>query len=262
MQPKAPLDPPGAWGPPPGVPAGPYPGAAPYPGQPGVPYMTQGSFQAPPGMPYAPYPGAAPYPYPPQGPPVAFQQVGSFNYAAAQGPAVGIPYPGGPAGAGPGAPGAGPSGAGPSGAGPLTGGAGGSANADSLFICPITQVSLGRGWVMFGACVYRAAPQGAWRMGCLCSFQRPQGPSQAPCSSCILCPFLCGPQECMRDPVIAADGYTYERSAIEEWLRTHDTSPMTNAHLQHKGLTPNHALRSSILEAEERRNSAAGMKGK
>ena len=33
---------------------------------------------------------------------------------------------------------------------------------------------------------------------------------------------------CMREPVVAADGHTYERAAIERWLRTSTTSPMTN----------------------------------
>ncbi|CAN0353385.1 unnamed protein product, partial [Ectocarpus sp. 13 AM-2016] len=32
-------------------------------------------------------------------------------------------------------------------------------------------------------------------------------------------------RELMRDPVIAADGHTYDREAIEMWLRNHDTSP-------------------------------------
>jgi len=31
----------------------------------------------------------------------------------------------------------------------------------------------------------------------------------------------------MIDPVIAADGFTYEREAIELWLQGHDTSPRT-----------------------------------
>ncbi|KAK9804850.1 hypothetical protein WJX72_008634 [[Myrmecia] bisecta] len=31
----------------------------------------------------------------------------------------------------------------------------------------------------------------------------------------------------MTDPVIAADGHSYEKSAIEEWFSRHDTSPMT-----------------------------------
>ncbi len=37
------------------------------------------------------------------------------------------------------------------------------------------------------------------------------------------------PRQVFKDPVCAADGHTYERSAIEQWLRTHDTSPMTCA---------------------------------
>ena len=52
----------------------------------------------------------------------------------------------------------------------------------------------------------------------------------------------------MIDPVIAADGHTYEREAIEEWLQTHDTSPKTNIKLKHKELTENHDKRSDILD--------------
>ncbi len=32
----------------------------------------------------------------------------------------------------------------------------------------------------------------------------------------------------MNDPVVCADSSTYERSAIEDWLIEHNTSPMTN----------------------------------
>lgn len=38
------------------------------------------------------------------------------------------------------------------------------------------------------------------------------------------CPILHGP---CRDPVVASDGQTYERRAIEMWLRSHGTSPFT-----------------------------------
>merc|ERR1712146_346013 len=38
----------------------------------------------------------------------------------------------------------------------------------------------------------------------------------------FLCPLT---RELMRDPVFTADGQTYEREAIEAWLRDHDTSP-------------------------------------
>ncbi|KAL0054363.1 hypothetical protein WJX82_007700 [Trebouxia sp. C0006] len=31
----------------------------------------------------------------------------------------------------------------------------------------------------------------------------------------------------MHDPLIAADGHTYERRAMEHWLRQHGTSPIT-----------------------------------
>lgn len=35
----------------------------------------------------------------------------------------------------------------------------------------------------------------------------------------------------MSDPVVTSDGQTYERTAIEDWLKTHDTSPLTGAHV-------------------------------
>ncbi len=59
----------------------------------------------------------------------------------------------------------------------------------------------------------------------------------------------------MEDPVIAADGYSYERSAIETWLRTRSTSPMSNAVLPHKNLIPNHQLRSTIMEWKQQQGS-------
>ena len=45
-----------------------------------------------------------------------------------------------------------------------------------------------------------------------------------------------------------ADGFTYERSAIEQWLKAHDTSPATGVELESKRLNPNHALRSLIQD--------------
>jgi hypothetical protein len=55
-------------------------------------------------------------------------------------------------------------------------------------------------------------------------------------------------QEVMHDPVMAADGYTYEKVAIEGWLAAHNTSPLSNAPVPHKQLTPNFGLRSAIRE--------------
>ena len=64
--------------------------------------------------------------------------------------------------------------------------------------------------------------------------------------------------EIMDDPVVAADGYTYEATAIAAWMARHSTSPMTNLPLAHSGLTPNLVLRSAIKEWQERRRSGGG----
>lgn len=54
-------------------------------------------------------------------------------------------------------------------------------------------------------------------------------------------------QACMVDPVVAADGNSYERVAIQSWLLDRGAvSPTTGATLPHTGLTPNHALRSFL----------------
>ncbi|KAL2088051.1 hypothetical protein ACEWY4_016879 [Coilia grayii] len=59
-----------------------------------------------------------------------------------------------------------------------------------------------------------------------------------------LCPIT---HELMRDPVIAADGYSYECEAIQSWIRTKNrSSPMTNLPLQTTLLTPNHTLKMAI----------------
>ena len=52
----------------------------------------------------------------------------------------------------------------------------------------------------------------------------------------------------MINPVFTCDGQTYEKDAIEEWLRTNNTSPLTGARLQTKTLTPNHSLRNAIQD--------------
>lgn len=53
----------------------------------------------------------------------------------------------------------------------------------------------------------------------------------------------------MRDPHIAADGFTYEADALRYWLDSgHDTSPVTNRSLSNRDTIPNHALRSAIQE--------------
>jgi hypothetical protein len=54
-------------------------------------------------------------------------------------------------------------------------------------------------------------------------------------------------QDIMKNPHVAADGFSYDLEAIAEWLEMgRDTSPMTNLRLKHTQLFPNHALRSLI----------------
>lgn len=52
----------------------------------------------------------------------------------------------------------------------------------------------------------------------------------------------------MVDPVIAADGHTYERSAMHSWLQHHQTSPVTGAALAHVKLVPNVVIRGVIQQ--------------
>ena len=84
----------------------------------------------------------------------------------------------------------------------------------------------------------------------------------------LVCPIT---QEVMTDPVMAADGHTYERTAIvpnfrldwlfffrgviciilqEQWLKKKGTSPNSNMELEHTILTPNHLVRKLIQEAD------------
>ncbi|CAN6868685.1 unnamed protein product [Brassica oleracea] len=61
----------------------------------------------------------------------------------------------------------------------------------------------------------------------------------------FLCPLL---KDVMSDPCVAADGYTYDRRAIEEWMEDHCTSPVTNLPLQNIKLLPNHSVCAAIVE--------------
>ncbi|CAH8385968.1 unnamed protein product [Eruca vesicaria subsp. sativa] len=68
-------------------------------------------------------------------------------------------------------------------------------------------------------------------------------PKQPP--SHFLCPLL---KDVMSEPCVAADGYTYDRRAIEEWMADHRTSPVTNLPLQNMNLLPNHSVYAAIVE--------------
>eukprot|EP00210_Caulerpa_lentillifera_P006949 g6644.t1 len=62
---------------------------------------------------------------------------------------------------------------------------------------------------------------------------------------CIYCPITF---EVMKDPVIAADGHTYERRAIEQWLRRKQESPVTRQPISSTLLTPNLAIKHIITQ--------------
>ncbi|KAF3796283.1 U-box domain-containing protein 35 [Nymphaea thermarum] len=55
-------------------------------------------------------------------------------------------------------------------------------------------------------------------------------------------------RDVMQNPCVAADGYTYERRAIEKWLSMNDKSPLTNLPLPNKFLIPNYSLLGAIRE--------------
>ena len=63
--------------------------------------------------------------------------------------------------------------------------------------------------------------------------------------NCFVCPLS---RKEMTDPVVAADGYTYERSAIDSYFSSgKTTSPITGEEMTDKTLIPNKTLKSLIL---------------
>ncbi|GLJ23535.1 hypothetical protein SUGI_0445920 [Cryptomeria japonica] len=68
----------------------------------------------------------------------------------------------------------------------------------------------------------------------------------------FVCPIF---KEIMQNPYAAADGFTYEKEAIEAWFASgHDTSPVTNVKVDNKKLIPNHSLKSAIRQWQEKGN--------
>ena len=65
----------------------------------------------------------------------------------------------------------------------------------------------------------------------------------------FVCPIT---QEQMDDPVVALDGHSYSRAAIQDWFRQGRlSSPLTNEQLASDLLVPNHSLRKAM---EQRRD--------
>jgi serine/threonine protein kinase len=59
----------------------------------------------------------------------------------------------------------------------------------------------------------------------------------------LRCPIT---MELFRDPVLAKDGHTYERQAIEQWIRTNGTSPITREPLSIEHLYPNRTVKELV----------------
>jgi hypothetical protein len=50
----------------------------------------------------------------------------------------------------------------------------------------------------------------------------------------------------MESPVVSAEGHSYDKWAIEKWLETQHSSPITGLILQDQTLINNYALKSAI----------------
>ena len=59
----------------------------------------------------------------------------------------------------------------------------------------------------------------------------------------LLCPITLA---LFRDPVVAQDGHTYERQAIEAWIAKNGTSPITDQQISLENLYPNYAIKKGI----------------
>lgn len=62
----------------------------------------------------------------------------------------------------------------------------------------------------------------------------------------LICPIT---MQLFKDPVIASDGYTYEREAMQQWLSTgHNRSPVTNEQLENTKLISNRVIKILLTE--------------
>ena len=78
---------------------------------------------------------------------------------------------------------------------------------------------------------------------------RPYVPEILPSAACPLT------KQCMIFPVVASDGNTYERAAIEKHIEAageNATSPLTGEKLESHNLETNWSMRKAIVEAVEK----------
>jgi len=66
----------------------------------------------------------------------------------------------------------------------------------------------------------------------------------------------------MKDPVTDTEGNTYDREAIERWLRVQSSSPITNGYLSLEMLRPNRELKKAIYKATGKPRSKSTTRAK
>eukprot|EP00759_Apiculatamorpha_spiralis_P029344 PhF_6_TR31518/c0_g1_i1/m.46448 len=64
----------------------------------------------------------------------------------------------------------------------------------------------------------------------------------------LMCPIT---SELFVDPVVTADGHTYERIAILQWFKKKQTSPVTNLPVDASIIVPNNTVRSQVVAFRE-----------
>jgi hypothetical protein len=73
--------------------------------------------------------------------------------------------------------------------------------------------------------------------------------------SLFLCPLS---QRVLTDPVVACDGFTYDRRAVQEWFESGQRiSPLTKQTLRSTATLPNHVVRCAVNEWLEWREKRA-----
>ena len=65
----------------------------------------------------------------------------------------------------------------------------------------------------------------------------------------VMCAYLLYLVMCSPDPVSDSEGNSFERAAIEHWLRVQSVSPLTRTPMQASSLVPNRALKAAIDSA-------------
>lgn len=69
------------------------------------------------------------------------------------------------------------------------------------------------------------------------------GGAEEPVPDEFLCPIS---RHLMIDPVVLSSGMTYEREAIQQWIMTSSSCPLTRKNVEFTQLRPNTALKTAI----------------